>query len=690
MVSLKAIGVAYVAANLLGVDAGLCRPSSRTSLSQSASIVSTTASGSTSIPTTSTDHTSSTDETTATDSATSGTATESSTETLISSTTEGSTLSTIVTPGSSTVSVDLTISGSSATSSDAVTSVDSTVSTETSTSIESTTSGNPTTTAENSVSTNTSASTEPTTTVESSTTADTTTASSEPTTTTSSGPTTTTSACVEPTNLLRQPGFEPSDSGTVWGFYWGGGSIQNDPSQARTGDGFANLPVPENEERRMEQRIHIVPDTEYTISFYYSVVNPPADTQCFVFATFDYYTTLKQVSLPSDTEYHKYTASFISSDNLDPAIEIGVSCPGAGITVNIDDASVLGVNECDPTPVDPNAPPRSTLLVPAQPEEPNCPVNLVQVPGFEPVDGEQAWAFYNRGEFVDDASNARTGEWEALLPSGTRSDAIYLEQNIAAGDLVAGEIYDYHFFWKPKTLPDSGQCYMYGGYNDQIAFTWASINFGATSSTGYTLYSARFNMPSGDLLLQIVFFCDYNNGNTQLGSVYVDDTALIKVGGCEAYPVTGALIENPSFEIQATDDSTYAWFGNNGMTIKAGSTNDGPSPNSGNNFLYVQLSSSKASATLTKPLASALTAGQTYNLQFSWSAGSAYSSGTCSFTIVFGSVSQTLELNGQITAYQYQQFQYSFVPAEAVESMSVTVSCTSGFPDFVFDDFSLQ
>jgi hypothetical protein len=172
-----------------------------------------------------------------------------------------------------------------------------------------------------------------------------------------------------------------------------------------------------------------------------------------------------------------------------------------------------------------------------------------------------------------------------LLPSGTRNDAIFLEQNIDSSDLVAGETYDYHFFWKPKTLPDNGQCYMYGGYNDQIGFQTAAINFGATSSTGYTLYSARFTMPAGNLLLQIVFFCDYSSGNTVLGSVYVDDTALIKVGGCEAYPVTGALIENPSFEIQATEDSTYAWFGTNGMRIRAGSTADGPSPNSGNNFL---------------------------------------------------------------------------------------------------------
>jgi hypothetical protein len=182
-------------------------------------------------------------------------------------------------------------------------------------------------------------------------------------------------------------------------------------------------------------------------------------------------------------------------------------------------------------------------------------------------------------------SKARKLTTARLLPSGTQQDAIFLEQQISAEDLVAGETYDYHFFWKPKTLPDNGQCYITGGYNDAVAFTAAQVTLGATSSTGYTIFSARFTMPGGNLNLQIIFYCDYNEGNQQLGSVYVDDTALIKVGGCEAYPVTGALIENPSFEIRATEDSTYAWFGTNGMAIKAGSTADGPSPNSGDNYL---------------------------------------------------------------------------------------------------------
>jgi hypothetical protein len=87
-----------------------------------------------------------------------------------------------------------------------------------------------------------------------------------------------------------------------------------------------------------------------------------------------------------------------------------------------------------------------------------------------------------------------------------------------------------------------------------------------------------------------------------------------------------------------------------------------------------------------------LNAGGAYTLQFNWSAGSAYVPSTCSFKIVFGSVSQTLELDDQVTAYQYQSFDYSFTAADSAESMSITVECTdaSGFPDFVFNDFSLQ
>ncbi|KAF5582961.1 hypothetical protein FPANT_8296 [Fusarium pseudoanthophilum] len=714
MVSLKTLGVAYAAANILGVNAGLCRPSTRTSLSASvtqtktsAPVVSTSASGSSIATSASTDKASSSEETTATNPTTSGTQSVSSSETVISSSNPTTLIvSTTQTSSSHTISVDLTTSGSLS-SSDAVSSAESTTSgastssTETSASVESTTSGVPTTTAESLASSGVTSS-EATTSDESTTAADTTTTANPTTTadatTTSSEPTTTTSVCVEPTELLRRPGFEDPGVGDVWGFYWDGGDVEYAPDQARNGDYIGVLPVPDGEERRMEQRVHVTPGREYTISFWYAVANPPSvSTQCTVFATFDYYTTLKQVSLPSDSEYHQYTSSFIAQDNLDPAIEIGVSCPGVGngytANVDIDDASVMDSNnECDATPVDPNDPPKSTLLVPAEPETPHCPINLIQVPGFEADVEDQAWAYDGRGDFLHDQSNARTGEWEALFPSGTANDAIVLQQNIDASQLVANELYDYHFFWKPKTLPDAGECYIYAGYND-LGFQARTLDFGATSSTGYTIYSVRFAMPAGNMLMQIVFYCDYEDDNTQLGSVYVDDTALIRVSGCEAYPVTGALIENPSFEIQATDDSTYAWFGTNGMKIRAGSTADGPSPNTGDNFLYVQLESTKKSATLTKPLASSLNAGSTYNLQFNWAAGSAYVPGTCSFKIVFGSVSQTLDLeDGQVAAYQYQSYTYSFTAGDSAESMSITVECTdaSGFPDFIFDDFSLQ
>ncbi|KAF5000358.1 hypothetical protein FGRMN_1826 [Fusarium graminum] len=732
MVSLKAIAVAYAAANLLGVDAGLCRPSSRTSF------VSASTSASSAIPsdtTTSKDVTLSTDGTTATNPTTSAQPSLSTSETLSQPTSSGNpttfevsivSSSTIATSSNPTVSVDSTTSGSVAASSDATTSADTTTAAESTTAegttaadtttaedttpAESTTAGADTTTSAGSMIVDTTTAADTTaatgsTTVDTTITADTTTAEDTTTadtttadvTTTSAEPTTTTSVCVEPTNLLRQPGFEPSDNQGAWGFYTGGGSVQVDSQHARTGDGLAVIPVPDGQERRMEQRIHIVPDTEYSIKFYYAVDNPPSvNTQCFLFATFDYYTTLAQVPLPSDTAYHMYEASFISSaDNLDPVIEIGISCPTANngytATIYIDDASVLDTtNACDATPGDPDAPPKSTLLIPAEPEAPQCPVNVVKVPGFEPVNGNQGWVFYNRGEFVQDESNARTGEWEALLPSGTQTDAIYLEQRFSAQELSAGEIYDYRFFWKPNTLPNNGRCYISGGYNDAVSYTAAEVKSGATSSTGYTGYTVRFSMPSGSLLLQIIFYCDYYNGNSQLGSVFVDDTALIKVGGCDAYPVTGALIENPSFEIRATEDSTYAWFGTKGMSIKAGNTANGPSPRTDNNYLYVQLESGRRSATLTKPLARTLNAGQSYSLEFYYTAGPDFTPDDCSLTVAFGSATQILNLADAITPYDYQLLQATFTPGQSVKFMTLTLSCTSTEPDFAFDDFSLQ
>lgn len=150
---------------------------------------------------------------------------------------------------------------------------------------------------------------------------------------------------------------------------------------------------------------------------------------------------------------------------------------------------------------------------------------------------------------------------------------------------MAGEYYDFRFFWKPKTLPTNGICYVLGSLNDEVAFTWVEVNDEATSVTGYTIYSVRFQMPPGSLLLQVVLTCEYN-GTPTLGEVYIDDTALIRIAGCEAYPVTGSIIENPSLEIQATEDSTYAWFGTSGVSIQAGTQNaNEPQPFTGNNFL---------------------------------------------------------------------------------------------------------
>ena len=166
----------------------------------------------------------------------------------------------------------------------------------------------------------------------------------------------------------------------------------------------------------MEQRINSIPGTEYALSFWYALDTPmAADSQCIIGATYDYYTLLAEVTLPTDTNYHQYSTRFIASAT-NPAIEIRVSCPYVGngytATVYIDDTSVLNpVNPCDTTPVDPNTP---TLLVPADPEEPRCPINLVQSPSFDPIENNQPWGFYyGSGEIVDDASKARTGDYSA-------------------------------------------------------------------------------------------------------------------------------------------------------------------------------------------------------------------------------------------------------------------------------------
>lgn len=177
------------------------------------------------------------------------------------------------------------------------------------------------------------------------------------------------------------------------------------------------LPVPDGEERRMEQRVAVVPGGEYAISFYYAVREiPTVATQCTIFATFDHYTLLKDVPLPDDSNYHLYEARFIAADNLDPAIEVGVACPYVGngytATVQIDDVDVRSTVDC--TPVDPGTPPQPTLLVPAIPAPPSCPRNLMQNPSFDPINGAQAWSIYNNGgEILNDVSKARTGDYSA-------------------------------------------------------------------------------------------------------------------------------------------------------------------------------------------------------------------------------------------------------------------------------------
>lgn len=141
-------------------------------------------------------------------------------------------------------------------------------------------------------------------------------------------------------------------------------------------------------------------------------------------------------------------------------------------------------------------------------------------------------------------------------------------------------------------LPDSGSCNIRAGYNDAIWYSSMPVVPGATSATGYALYSIRMTAPAangnGNTLMQIIFQCTFSSADDDRGEVYVDDVSLISVGGCEAYPSTGLIIENGGLEIQATGDSTYAWFGTKGVTIKGRTNNPSdPQPFSGNNFMSV-------------------------------------------------------------------------------------------------------
>jgi len=109
-----------------------------------------------------------------------------------------------------------------------------------------------------------------------------------------------------------------------------------------------------------------------------------------------------------------------------------------------------------------------------------------------------------------------------------------------------------------------------------------------------------------------------------------------------------------------------------------------------NRSRYIQLESGRKSATVTKPLASSLTPGRPYDISFSWTAGADYTTGDCVFTLTLGSATNTLNLNSQVTPYEYQVFTDSLTPNEATSSMTLQVQCRDVVPDFAFDDFTLQ
>ena len=180
----------------------------------------------------------------------------------------------------------------------------------------------------------------------------------------------------------------------------------------------------------------------------------------------------------------------------------------------------------------------------------------------------------------------RSGELTTtrILPAvfNSGSSEIYVEQRF---NLNPGEEYAFTFFWKAGTMPSNGECVVYTDYNYRDYYADAELTTESPYPTGYNIYSIRFVPDTSNPVMQIGFYCETTTDDDQ-ASVYIDDVSLTSLGGCEAYPSTGAFIENPSFEIRATEDSTYAWFGTSGVTIKAGTSNENdPQPLSGNNFL---------------------------------------------------------------------------------------------------------
>lgn len=159
---------------------------------------------------------------------------------------------------------------------------------------------------------------------------------------------------------------------------------------------------------------------------------------------------------------------------------------------------------------------------------------------------------------------------------------IYTEQRISP---VVGQTYVFNFFWKAEKLPDNGGCTVFAGYNYEAYYYEAEVNFDSPFASGYNLYSIRFTAQHDNPAMSIWVYCETNNSNDE-GIVLIDDASVISLDGCDAYPSTNSFIENPSMEIQATQDSTYAWFGTNGVTMKATSAvASDPQPREGDNFM---------------------------------------------------------------------------------------------------------
>lgn len=161
---------------------------------------------------------------------------------------------------------------------------------------------------------------------------------------------------------------------------------------------------------------------------------------------------------------------------------------------------------------------------------------------------------------------------------------INMEQRISP---VVGHNYVFSFFWKAEKLPDNSRCTIFAGYNYENFYHQAEVNFDSTSASGYTIYSIPFTAQHDNPAMSIWIYCETNHLYDE-GIVLIDDASVISLDGCEAYPSTNSFIENPSMEIQATEDSTYAWFGTNGVTMKArSSVASDPQPREGDNFMLV-------------------------------------------------------------------------------------------------------